>query len=307
MHAELVIVGAGPAGVSAALWARSRALNGLLLESGPEPGGQLHHIHFHPAEVAGVPSGDGPAIAATYGQQLRATGVPAHWDTTAVGLEFTPNDLERPIVTVADGRRFEADAVLIATGVRRRRLDVPGERELEGHGVSYSATRDRAQLRGKRVVVAGGGDAAFENALNLAAGGSVVTLVVRGTPRARPEFREPVSNHGRITVLEGTRVVGLSGGDRLRVVELEGRGSRFEQEADAIVVKVGVVPNTEWCRAALSRDHDGFVLVDTRLRTSRSRVWAAGDVARPALASIPVAMGQAALAIADIAVELRAT
>jgi thioredoxin reductase (NADPH) len=305
VQAELVIVGGGPAGVSAALWARSRGLECLLLESGPQPGGQLHHIHFHPSEVAGIPNGDGAAIAATYAEQLRSAGITACWDTTAVALEFTPNDLELPIVSVADGRRFEAQAVLVATGVRRRRLDVPGERELEGRGVTYSATRDLQQLRGKSVVVVGGGDGAFENALILAKAGCTVTVAVRGTPRARREFREPVSNHARITVLEGTRIVGLVGDDRLRAVRMEGRGSTFEQEADAVVVKIGVVPNTEWCRGALARDHDGFIAVDARLR-ARSRVWAAGDVTHPALAGIPVAMGQAALAIADIRVELRA-
>jgi thioredoxin reductase (NADPH) len=129
---ELLVVGAGPAGVSAALWAETLGLRTAIIEQGEGPGGQLHHIHFRPLNFAGAAPGDGPAIAGMLGTQLGASGVETHYGITAAGLEPAT-----PAIRTASGDRLEARAVLIATGVRRRRLEVPGERDLEGHGVSF--------------------------------------------------------------------------------------------------------------------------------------------------------------------------
>jgi thioredoxin reductase (NADPH) len=296
----LLIVGAGPAGVSAALWARSLDLAPTVIESAPTPGGQLRHIHFHPADLAGVASGDGPAIAASFARQLEAARVPVRCDAVAVGLIPARVESVQPAVLTSAGERLVADAVLIAAGVRRRHLEIPGELELEGRGVSFSATRDRVRFARQHVVVAGGGDAAFENALLLAAVGCTVTIAVRGTPRARPEFRARVAAEPRIEVRDGSRVVAALGEEQLRAVRLEGPRGAEELPAAGLVVKVGVIPNSEWCRSAIEHDPDGFLIVDARFATSQPRVWAAGDVTRPALPAIAVAMGQGALAAADI-------
>ena len=300
---ELVIVGAGPAGVSAALWARSRDLDAVVLEALNEPGGQLHHVHFQPRDLPGVQGATGPALAAIYATQLRDTSIAVRYGVTAASLERAGDGA--PVVVTEDGERIEAHAALILTGARRRRLEVPGEREFEERGVSYSATRDRERLRGRPVAVVGGGDAAYENALILAAADCAVTLIVRGAPRARKEFRERVAAEPRIRVLEDARVTAIVG--RAEVEALIVATSHGEQRlpVEGVVIKVGEVPNSEWCRTAVSLDAEGFVTVNARYRTSRRDVWAAGDIVRPALPSIAVAIGTAALAVADIRGELR--
>lgn len=300
MARDVLIVGAGPAGVSAALWTRSLGLEPRVIEGGAGAGGQLLHVHFHPADLAGAPEGEGPAIAAAMARQLSEARIAVRWGVAAEALEPPDAGRERPAVLVAGGERIEADAVLIATGVRRRRLEVPGERELEGRGVSYSATRDRAEFAGGHVVVAGGGDAAFENALLLAQVGCTVTLAVRTAPRARAEFRARVAAEPRIEVRERTRVTAALGGDRLRAVRLAGARGEEEMPAAGLVIKAGVIPNTEWCREALAHDADGFLAVNANLAASCPRVWAAGDVTRPALPAIAVAIGHGALAAAAI-------
>lgn len=305
MTRDLVVVGAGPAGVSAALWARALDLSVCVLESAPEPGGQLHHVHFHPHALAGVPEGDGPAIAAAYARQLAEVGVVTRYDVAAVTLEAPAGERAQPAVRLSTGERLEAGALLVATGVRRRRLDVPGERELEGRGVSTSATLDRVRFAGRPVAVVGGGDAAYENALLLAAVGSPVSLLVRETSRARPEFRARVVAEPRIRVIEGARVESIVGGDRVRAVRIvDGAGSR-DLPVDGVVVKIGVLPNTEWCLDQLDHDESGFLRVDERFATSAPGVWAAGDVVRPALAGIAVSLGHGALAAAAIRTALR--
>lgn len=300
MAREVLIVGAGPAGVSAALWARALGLEPRLIESGPVAGGQLLHVHFHPYDLAGVPEGDGPAIAAAMARQLAEAGIATRCGTAAAALEPGRDAGSRPAVIAAGGERIEADAVLIATGVRRRRLEIPGERELEGLGVSYSATRDRTQFAGRPVVVAGGGDAAYENALLLSAVGCTVTLAVRGAPRARADFRARVAADPRIAVRERTRVTAALGDGRLSAVRLAGPTGEEEAPAAGLVIKVGVIPNTEWCRGSIASDAEGFVAVNASLAASRPRVWAAGDVTRPALPAIAVAIGHGALAAAAI-------
>src|SRR5262249_19852327 len=153
-------------------------------------------------------------------------------------------------------------ALLVATGARRRRLEVLGERALEDRGVSYSATRDREQLAGKPVAVVGGGDAACENALLLAAAGCDVTLVARGRLSARREFREGVLSEPRIRVLESARVLEVVGKERVSGLRLATAAGGRTLACDGVVIKVGVVPGTGWCRDALPHDADGYLSVD---------------------------------------------
>lgn len=303
MSPDVLVVGAGPAGVSAALWARSLDLSVNVLEGGPTPGGQLHHVHFEPADLAAGTRGDGPAIAERLREQLLEAGIAVQFDTLAVALE--PSTGDGALVRTSSGTRAAASAVIVATGVRRRHLEVPGERELEGRGVSYSATRDRDALAGRAVAVVGGGDAGFENALLLADVESAVTLLVRGQVRAREEFRDRVAADPRIEVVTGARVTALMGDGRLRRVRYETAVGPAEREVEGIVIKVGSIPNTEWCADALALDAEGFVLVDDRLMASQRHVWAVGDVTRPARASLSMAIGQGAAAMAVVRDVLR--
>ena len=300
---DVIVVGAGAAGVSAALWAKTLDLDCALLERGPEPGGQLHHVHFHPPDLAGLVPGDGPAIAREFARQLAERGIVPHLHAAAVSLQ--PSSDSRPAaVDLADGGRLEASAILIASGCRRRRLDVPGAERFLGRGISLSATRDRAALVGRRVVVVGGGDAAFENALLVANDGGEVTVVVRGEPRAREEFRARAASAG-VRVLLRHRVCAVHGDDALSEVELEGESGRERVRVDALVVKIGVEPNTGWCASAGILDPAGYVITGRDQSTAAAGVWAAGDVTRPALASLAVALGQGAQAMAAIRQALR--
>ncbi len=302
MKPDVLVVGAGPAGVSAALWARSLDLEVTLIDSGPTPGGQLHHVHFTPKNVAAAVAGDGAALAARLAAQLTDAAIHPGCDNVAVALEGEP---DQPAIVTSAGARLTAAAVLVATGVRKRRLNVPGERELEGRGLTTSASRDRAQLTGRRVAVVGGGDAAYENALLLTRIGCEVLLLVRDQPQARVEFRRAVEANRAIMVLQPATVLAVLGEHAVRGVRVQRDGPVEERAVDAVVVKVGVLPNTEWCAPSLSLDRDGYVVVDATLRTSRPRVWAAGDVTRPARASVAAAVGQGAAAVAAIRTELR--
>ena len=298
---ELVIVGAGPAGISAALWARSHELPALVLEAEQGPGGQLLHVYFEPRDLAGMPPGDGPAIAARYQKQLAESGVVVRYGAAVASLAVSP----RLLLTLAQGEEIAPLAVLVATGARRRRLEVPGERELEDRGVSFSATRDRERLAGRAVAVVGGGDAAAENALLLAAAGCDVTLIARATLRTRPAFRERVAAEPRVRVLVHTRVVRVLGETHVTGLELESPTGASRLACEGIVIKVGVVPNTEWCRGTLAHDDEGYLRVDGSLATPVPGVWAAGDVVRPAVLSAAVAVGQGVLAAAAIRQALR--
>jgi len=121
----------------------------------------------------------------------------------------------------------------------------------------------------------------------------------------RREFRERVAAEPRITVRERTSVVQVLGDDHVRAVRVRGGAGEEEIACDAVVVKIGVRPNTEWCAGALACDREGWIQVDPTLATSRPGVWAAGDVVRPALSGVAVAAGQGALAVAAIRAALR--
>jgi pyruvate/2-oxoglutarate dehydrogenase complex dihydrolipoamide dehydrogenase (E3) component len=215
MSHDVVIAGAGAAGVSAALWARSLGLSVVLLEEGAEPGGQLHHVHFEIGNFAGSLPGMGQTLVHRMNEQLAAQEIDVRYRTPAASL-----DPKAPAVRLGNGESLDARSILIATGARKRMLDVPGARELFGRGISDSATRDRQTFAGEEMLVVGGGDAAFENALILADVGCRVTIAVRDAGNARREFRERVA---RVTADRSART--HDGHRRAR------RGSRARREA----------------------------------------------------------------------------
>jgi thioredoxin reductase (NADPH) len=291
---DLIIVGAGPAGISAALWARSLELEALVLERAERPGGQLHLIHFALRNVAG-------AVGLT-GAELAARQMPR--DLTPLDLRFgaevTAIDPDRGAVHLADGAVLESRALLIAAGARRRRLEAPGAERLTGRGVSYSATQDRARFAGRPMLVVGGGDAAYENALILADAGCRVTLVVRGAARARREFRERVADREAIQVREGARVLEVQGENAVTGARIGSATGEELLACEGIVVKIGMIPNSEPYRSVLETDAEGYLVVDQGLRTRHRLVWAAGDITRPKPAGVPVAWGQGARAVEAI-------
>ncbi|MEO6392763.1 MAG: NAD(P)/FAD-dependent oxidoreductase, partial [Pyrinomonadaceae bacterium] len=195
MH-DVIIIGAGPAGLSAAAWCDELGLDTLVLEARSDIGGQLHRIYHPINNYLGIQSANGAELRQRFSDHVAS----AEFDLwTDVEIEQT--DLRARSITLHSGEVLKSICLVIATGVRRRVLGVPGEAELTGQGVAESGHRDREFLTGKDICIVGGGDAAVENALMLAEVCPTVTLVHRGPKlKARPEFAEKLKGNHCVTV-----------------------------------------------------------------------------------------------------------
>jgi thioredoxin reductase (NADPH) len=292
---DLVIVGGGPAGIAAALWAWDLKLRFAALDAGREPGGQLHRVYNQVADYPGVEAADGAGIARAFAEHLARHRVELRAGVAAERLDAESGAVE------AGGVRLVARFVLLATGVRRRALGVPGEAELAGRGVCPSATRHAGEFAGRRVLVAGGGDAALEEALILAEVCDRVTLAHRGASfRARPDFRARVAAHPRIEVLFGAELRAIVGDGRVEGVRLNRAAADETLAVEGVFVCVGVEPNSEIARGQLGLDPAGYVVTDVRGRTSADRVYAAGDVRAGSSWTIAGAVGDGASAVKDV-------
>jgi thioredoxin reductase (NADPH) len=290
--ARAVIVGAGPAGISAALWLRRLQVPFRLLDRGPAVGGELLRVNLPIEDYPGRRAADGRALARHFARHLRAAAVEVD-----LGVEVQGIDLPgRRIETSAGALPFAA--LVLAIGLVRRRLGVPGEAEYPGRGVSYSATTDLAVIAGQDVIVVGGGDGAFENATILAGVCPHVTLVVRGpAPRARPALRDRCLQAPNVTLLTGCRALAVEGDGR-GVTGLRVAGPAGERSLAAawVVVKVGFAPQTGFLQGQLDLTPEGHIRVDRALRSSVPGVFAAGDIANPYAPSVAAAVGDGAVA-----------
>jgi thioredoxin reductase (NADPH) len=301
MH-DVVIIGAGPAGLSAALWCDDLGLDTLVVERGAEVGGQLLSVHNPVTNYLGALAGDGRELRDLFAAQTEQAGFDL-W--TEARIESVEAEAKR--VRLASGEELRAICLVLATGVRRRKLGVPGEDEFAGRGVIESAARDRAQFAGLDVCVVGGGDSAVENALLLAEVCPTVTLVHRGERlRARPEFVERLRGTHCVTVFKESELVRVIGGERVEAVEIRRRGALkpFQMAVGGVIVRVGYEPNTELFRGQLETDARGYVLTNAEHETSVGNVFAVGDVSNPRAPTIAGACGAGATAAKVIAARL---
>lgn len=293
---QVLIIGGGAAGISAAIWCADLGLTATLVERS-EIGGQLHWIHNRITNYPGVVAENGKVLNDRFRSSLDSYSINAH---RAEIRRFAALDLS---CIDADGSKLSADAIIIATGIRRRTLDVPGEQSFVGRGILGSGSRDRKEVAGKRVVVIGGGDAAAENALILAEYADHVHLIHRGSSlSARDEFRTAVEGHDRIEIILSTHIRAFYGQEHLETIELSNRQSI---DIDHAVIRVGVEPNSDRFAGQIELDDRGYLLVDGECRTSAEMVYAIGDVANPVAPTIATAVGMAATAVKSIAKQLR--
>ena len=301
MH-DVVIIGAGPAGLSAAFWCDELGLDTLVLEQDERIGGQLHSIYGPIENYPGVRSGNGLEFLERFAERMGEADFD-QW--TNVVIESA--DLKAKRIRLASGEELQSISVIIATGVRRRKLGIPGENEFAGHGLIESASRDRESFSGKDVCVIGGGDAAAENALLLAEVCPTVTLVHRRKKlSARQSFIERLHGEHCITVFSESVVTRILGQENVEAVEILRKDALqpFQMAVGGVVVRIGVESNTELFRGQLQLDEEGYVLVSSQHETNVANVFAIGDVSNPLAPTISGAVGAGATAAKVIASRL---
>lgn len=303
MH-DVIIIGAGPAGLSTAFWCDELGVDALVLEQAEQVGGQLHRIYNPIENYIGLKIPSGEAFARIFGYGVDA----AEFDLWTQAV-IASVDLKAKRISLASGEKLQSIAIVIASGVSPRKLGVPGEKEFVGKGIIESGSRDRQLFAGEDVCVVGGGDAAVENALLLAEVCPTVTLVHRGKKlRARREFVERLQSTHCITVFTESVVTRIIGDETVQAVEIQRKvGLKpFQVAVRGVLIRIGVEPNTELFREQLDMDERGYIKVNSTQETSVPMVFAVGDVSNPLAPTISGATGAGATAAKVIAARLNA-
>jgi thioredoxin reductase (NADPH) len=275
MADKLAIIGAGPAGLTAALYA-ARAFLEPLVFVGPAFGGQIATT-TEVENFPGFPSGlQGPELTTAMREQAERFGS-RMVEETIEKVDFS----ERPFKLWSGSNAYEVEAVIVATGATPRKLGIPGEEEFIGRGVSYCATCDGFFFRNKEIMVVGGGDSAFQEGLFLTKFGSRVRIVHRRNEfRAGATLQKRVFEHPKIEVVTNTVVERVDGNGKVSDVQLKNvmTGEETTTQVDGFFVFVGHLPNTDLFNGQLAMDEEGYLRVDSRLHTNIPGVFAAGEV-----------------------------
>ena len=295
---DVVIVGSGPAGYTAAIYAARAQLNPVILAGSVTAGGALMNtteVENYPGFIEGIM---GPELMNQMQEQAERFGAEIRYeDVTALELE---GDVKR--ITTSDGV-YEARTVIISTGSEYRHLGIDGEERLSGHGVSYCATCDGFFFKDQDIVVVGGGDSAMEEATFLTRFARSVTVVHRRDElRASAVMAKRAQEDPKISFAWNSRVVELHGEDSLTGVTLEDTvtGDRRRLEATGLFVAIGQVPRSELVADVLELDEAGYIKVEVpSQRTRIPGVFACGDVADPTYQQAITAAGSGCRAALD--------
>ncbi|GER68114.1 thioredoxin reductase [Weizmannia acidilactici] len=298
---DVLIIGGGPAGISAAIWCKRLGINHLLVEEKEALGGQLSMIHNRIIDY--------PGLIARDGEEMRKIFL-KHVHTLQCRYKLNTRVLE------IDGRRYatvetrgQKEAIrfrylIFAAGAIQKRLGIPGEKEMLARGENYSATRDSCLFKGKTVAVAGGGDRAFEGAILLAEAGARVYLINRsGRFKARSGYITRAKACENIHLLIETRVTEIAGEDKVEAVELVNQsGDVSYLPVSAVFIRIGTKPNSALVKELVETDENGYIVSGPSGNTSCEWLYAIGDnCLGPHYSSIAGAAGQGAAAAKHIA------
>ena len=291
---DVVIIGGGPAGISAAIWCADLGMSSVIHEREKELYGQLRWIQGPIKNYPGVIARDGAELIDMFKRSVAEWGIRTELNASVEAVDCTAKT-----VNLSDGRVFASHAIFIATGVRRRSLGVTGESEFKGKGILSSGVGEKENVKRKRVVVVGGGDAAAENALLLSEYADRVLLIHRRSKlAARSEFQERIASTTNIELILDSELAEIGGKGKVEWVDLTSRngGPPTRINADHLITRIGVAPNSELFNSQLSVERRGYIIVDELCRTSADCVYAIGDVACPVSPTIPTAVGMGATA-----------
>ena len=293
-EAQLLVVGAGPAGLTAGIYGARFGLQTVVLEK-LAPGGQIaltDIVENYPGFPEGIRGGE---LAELMERQAKRFGVKVVQDGLS-GIEPGPEGFN---VTLDSGSTMLAKAVIIATGADPRKLEVPGEAELTGRGVSYCAVCDGMLYKGKRVAVIGGGDSALSEARYLASLAKEVYLVHRRRQyRAQQYLVDEVRKLPNVIEVNPYVVKEIKGKDKVEGVVLRHRETDEERfiELEGVFIYIGLLPNSAPFLHLVDTDEQGFIKTDELMRTKTPGLFAAGDVRSKALRQVATAVGDGALA-----------
>lgn len=301
-RSDVIIIGGGPAGLTALMWCRELGLNSIVLEAGAGPGGQLHRI-FNPIN-------NYPGIQAATGAEFYekfTLGFEQLKGDILLNRTVTEVDVENCTVTVDDEARFAARALVFATGVRRRKLGIQGENEFTGRGILESGAKQRQAVEDRVVAIVGSGDAALENAVILSEFAKKVLVIHRRKElSARTSFVADAAARGNVEFLPETVVSAIKGSETVEQIEVSeadtGRSKAIE--VDQVLIRIGVEPNSEMLKGKVELDEFGYVRTDLLGRTTIHNIFAVGDVANPVSPTIVSAAGSGATAAKAIAKDL---
>ncbi len=286
---KMVIIGSGPAGLTAALYAARANLSPVVI-AGPLFGGQVsltHEIENYP----GFPGGSGIELIETMKQQAEKFGARIDLDV-ALDVDLSNGS---PFSVRTGNTTYLAESLIITSGASPRLLSVPGEAELTGRGVSYCGTCDGFFFRGKKIVVVGGGDSAIKEALFLTRFATHIDIIHRrDTLRAEATLQERAFSNEKISFMWNTVVEEIRGEGKVETVRLRnlGTGEVKDHPTEGVFVFVGHEPNNSLFKDKLAMDEHGYVITDKLMRTSVDGVFAAGEIQDPLWKQVATSVGQ---------------
>ena len=293
LEQDMIVIGGGPAGFTAALYAARAALKALVL-IGPAPGGQAastEKLENYPGFPEGI---GGQALATLIQEQAEEFGARLLFEEV-IEADFS----ERPFKVKTYDKEYRGKTIIIATGAKPRRLGVPGEEKFIGRGVSFCATCDGFFYRDKTVIVVGGGDSAMDEAMFLSKFASKIYVVHRRDQlRAARQLQERAFANPKIEFVWSSVVEEILGEDNVAGVKLRrvDTGEVSELPADGVFVYVGLDPNTQLFAGQIELNEQKYIITDKQQRTNVPGVFAAGDVQDPDFRQVVVATGTGAAA-----------
>lgn len=294
---RVVIIGSGPAGLTAALYTARATLDPVVI-AGNQIGGQISitaEVENYPGFFSVESPPTGPELVDIMQRQAEHFGARIEYDEV-VEVDFTKGS---PFYVKTYGKEYEAESVIITAGASPRRLGVPGEEDYIGRGVSYCGTCDGFFFRGKDILVVGGGDSAIEEGLFLTKFANTVRIVHRRDElRAGPVLQKRAFSNEKISFVWDTAVDEIVGNGLVQKIKARNlkTGDEHDMETDGVFIFIGHYPNSKFLEGQLEMDEQNYIITDEMMRTSVPGVYAAGEIQDAVYRQIATSVGQGAAA-----------